>query len=61
MGIKGVNTSDECNMMKLNKKYDPYSHHIQKVHRKDKKGLQQCLLKDNNRSQHVSLNVKQLL
>jgi len=48
-------------MMKLTTKYDPYSDHIQKVHRKDKKGLQQCLLKDNNCSQHVSLHVKQLL
>jgi hypothetical protein len=62
MGIKGVKTSDECNMTKLTKKYDSYSDHIRKAHRKEKKGLEQCLLKDKNPSkQHVSLRVKQLL
>ena len=37
-GIKGINSSDECNITKLTKKYDPYSEHIQKAQKQDIKG-----------------------
>jgi hypothetical protein len=36
--MKGVNTNKECNMTKLTKKCDPYSDHIQKAHKQNKKG-----------------------
>jgi hypothetical protein len=37
-GVKGVNTSDECNMSKLTKKYDPYSDEIRNANKPNKKG-----------------------
>ena len=49
-------------MSKVTKTYDPYSDHIRKANKPNKKGVEHCLWKGNNRpKQQLSLHLKQML
>jgi len=61
-GVKGVNASDECNMSKLTKKYDPYSGNIPKANKPNKSYPSTgTLWNGKNRPKQVSIHMKQLL